>query len=45
MFSLAACYVWVKHMDQPDPDADRMALVQEAQDASYQTYGYRRVKI
>jgi putative transposase len=38
--SRAAYYVWVKRIDQPDPDAERMALVQQAYDASHQTYGY-----
>lgn len=43
--SRAAYYAWVKRIDQPDPDLDRMALVQEAYDASHQTYGYRRIQI
>ena len=43
--SRAAYYAWVKRLDQPDPDAERMILVQEAYDASHQTYGYRRVQI
>ena len=43
--SRAAYYTWVKRTNQPDPDAERMALVQEAYDASYQTYGYRRIQM
>ena len=43
--SRAAYYAWVKRIDQPDPDAERMALVQEAYDASHQTYGYRRIQM
>ena len=43
--SRAAYYAWAKRLDQPDPDADRMVLVQEAYEASHQTYGYRRVQI
>jgi putative transposase len=43
--SRAAYYAWVNRVRQPDPDADRMALIQEAYDASHQTYGYRRIQI
>jgi len=43
--SRAAYYAWVKWLDQVDPDADRMSLVQEVYDASHQTYGYRRIQI
>ena len=43
--SRAAYYNWVKRTNQPDPDAERMALVQEAYDASHQTYGYRRIQM
>jgi transposase InsO family protein len=43
--SRAAYYTWVKRTNQPDPDAERMALVQEAYDASHQTYGYRRIQM
>jgi len=43
--SRAAYYAWVKRMDQRDPDVDWLALVQEAYDASCQTYGYRRVQM
>ena len=44
--SRAAYYAWrMRRIDHPDPDADRIALVQEAYDASRQTYGYRRVQM
>jgi hypothetical protein len=43
--SRAAYYAWVKRIDQPDPDADRLTLVQEAFEASHQTYGYRRIQM
>ena len=43
--SRAAYYAWVKQMDQPDPDAERMELIQEAYDAYHQTYVYRRIQI
>ncbi len=32
-------------MDRTDPDAERMALVQEAYTTSHRTYGYRRIGI
>jgi len=41
--SRAAYYVWVKEMDQPDRDAERKQLVQEAYEKSHGTYGYRRI--
>lgn len=43
--SRAAYYAWVRRLEQPDPDEERMCLVQEAFDQSRQTYGYRRVAI
>jgi transposase InsO family protein len=43
--SRAAYYAWVKRMDQPDPDKTQMAWVQEAYEASHQTYGYRRIQV
>jgi putative transposase len=43
--SRAAYYAWLKRIDQPDPDADRMALVREAYEVSHQTYGYRRIQM
>jgi len=38
--SRAAYYVWVNKMDQPDPDAEHLAWVQEAYQQSRRTYGY-----
>ena len=43
--SRAAYYVWRKHLDQPDAQQARKALIQEAYEASHQTYGYRRITI
>jgi transposase InsO family protein len=41
--SRAAYYTWVKRLDQPDPDGERMGWVQEAYERSHRTYGYRRI--
>lgn len=41
--SRAAYYAWVKRLDQPDPDTERMKQVQEAYEKSHRTYGYRRI--
>ncbi len=41
--SRAAYYAWVKQIDQPDRDAERKQLIQEAYEKSHQTYGYRRI--
>ena len=43
--SRAAYYVWVKHLEQPDPDQARMEQVQEAYEKSRRTYGYRRIAL
>jgi len=43
--SRAAYYAWRGRIEQPDPDADRMAWVQGAYQASRRTYGYRRIAI
>jgi len=43
--SRAPYYKWLKRTTVPDPDQDRMALVQEAWLKSRRTYGYRRVTI
>ncbi len=43
--SRAAYYAWVRKLDEPDPDAHRLALVQQAYAASHQTYGYRRISL
>ena len=41
--SRAAYYAWVKQMDQPDPDEERLEIVREAYHKSRRTYGYRRI--
>lgn len=41
--SRAAYYAWVKRLEQPDPDRERMTQVQEAYEKSHQIYGYRRI--
>jgi len=41
--SRAAYYAWVKRLDQPDPDGERMRWVQEAYEKSHRVYGYRRI--
>jgi transposase len=43
--SRSAYYAWVKRMDRPDPDEDRMQLVREAYERSRKIYGYRRIGI
>lgn len=43
--SRAAYYEWVKRSNEPDKDAERMGLVQEAWETSRKTYGYRRVTL
>jgi transposase InsO family protein len=43
--SRAAYYAWVKGLDQPDPDRERMEAVQEAYEKSHRTYGYRRIAL
>jgi transposase InsO family protein len=43
--SRAAYYAWVRKLDQPDRDVPRLALVQQAFQASHQTYGYRRISL
>jgi putative transposase len=43
--SRAAYYAWVKRLDQPDPDAERKQLIQEAYEKSHKTYGYRRIEM
>ncbi len=43
--SRAAYYVWVKKLEQDDPDRERLAQVQAAYRASHQTYGYRRITL
>lgn len=41
----AAYYAWVKKLDQPDPDQERMQQVQSAYEATHHTYGYRRITL
>lgn len=43
--SRAAYYEWVKQLDQPDPDYERMQQVRDAYEKSHQTYGYRRITL
>ncbi len=43
--SRAAYYAWLSKLDEPDPDAPRLALVEQAYRASHQTYGYRRISL
>jgi putative transposase len=43
--SRATYYAWVRQVDQPDPDDQRMKLVQEAYEKSHGTYGYRRIAL
>lgn len=43
--SRAAYYAWVHKLEEPDPDAPRLALVQQAFLTSHQTYGYRRISL
>jgi len=43
--SRSAYYAWVKRMDRPDLDQERMQLVLEAYERSRKTYGYRRIQI
>jgi putative transposase len=38
-------YIWESRLEQEDPDRDRMVLVQEAYEASYKIYGYRRITL
>ncbi len=45
MILKAAFYAWAKRSAGPDPDRERMALVEEAFQRSHQTYGYRRIAI
>jgi putative transposase len=43
--SRAAYYAWIKRLDQPDPDGERMEQVREAYERSRRTYGYRRIAL
>ena len=41
--SRAAYYAWIKRMDKPDADEEKMKLIQMAYLGSRRTYGYRRI--
>jgi len=41
----AAYYAWVKKLEEPDPDQERMQQVQATYEASHRTYGYRRITL
>jgi len=41
----AAYYEWVKKLEEPDPDRERLEQVQAAYAASHRTYGYRRLTL
>jgi len=41
----AAYYEWVKKLDKPDPDQERMQQVQSAYEATHRTYDYRRITL
>lgn len=43
--SRAAYYKWVKRSEEPDPDLERMQLVEKAWLKSRKIYGYRRVAL
>lgn len=43
--SRAAYYAWVQRLGQPDRDAERLALVKMAWEASRRTDGYRRITL
>ena len=43
--SRAAYYVWAKQVEQPEANAERMQLIQEAYEKSHKTYGYRRIGV
>ncbi|PKN90482.1 MAG: transposase [Chloroflexi bacterium HGW-Chloroflexi-7] len=43
--SRASYYAWKTRIDKPDRNVDRKELIQEAYQASHQTYGYRRVQL
>ncbi len=43
--SRAAYYAWVKKLDKPDPDQERLKQVQSAYETSHRTYGYRRITL
>lgn len=43
--SRAAYYAWLKQLEMPDPNGERMELIREAYEKSHKTYGYRRITL
>jgi putative transposase len=43
--SRAAYYKWLKRLEQPDPDRERMQQVQAVYEQFHKIYGYRRITI
>lgn len=43
--SRAGYYKWVKGLEEPDPDVERMEAVEAVYEASHKIYGYRRITI
>jgi transposase InsO family protein len=43
--SRAAYYEWVKKLEEPDPDQERLEQVQAVYQTSHRTYGYRRITL
>jgi putative transposase len=43
--SRAAYYEWVKKLEEPDPDQERLEQVQAVFQTSHRTYGYRRLTL
>ena len=41
----SAYYAWLARLEQPDRDAEQLVLIQQAYQASRQTYGYRRIQL
>ena len=43
LLSISAHYAWLKRIEEPDKDKERMRIVMEAYERSWKTYGYRRI--
>ena len=43
--SRAAYYTWLKQLELPDPNANRIQWIQEAYEKSHKAYGYRRIAL
>ena len=43
--SRAAYYAWISHLEEKDPDQERMEQIQTVYEASHKAYGYRRITI